>query len=79
VERLGPGPTASRDRIFSPVATTDPSPLLNFNHNHKNKSTINNHGSGLPLDYRNDMSGASDIEAQEALAREYNAALEVSW
>jgi len=61
-----------REPIFSPVAATNqngPSPL-NFNN-----TNTNHHGSGLPPDYP--KMSAHDIDAQEALARDYNPALEV--
>lgn len=60
-----------REPIFSPVAATNqngPSPL-NFNN-----TNTNHHGSGLPPDYP--KMSAHDIDAQEALARDYNPALE---
>ncbi|KAK0111221.1 hypothetical protein ONS95_001595 [Cadophora gregata] len=70
------GPTLFRDRIFSPVAATNqtsgPSPL-NFNNTNTNTNT-DHHGSGLPPDYR--KMSAHDIDAQEALARDYNPVLE---
>ncbi|PBP24435.1 peptidase C65 Otubain [Diplocarpon rosae] len=78
------GPTVCRDRTFSPVAT-GPSPLnLNFLHHHDHHQTHHqNHThthththtplTGLPAYHK--MSG-NDIEAQEAMARDYNPALE---
>ncbi len=66
------GPTAFRDRIFSPVAINGPSPL-NFTHGHSQDH--NNINSALPHNYLK-MNG-NDIDAQEALARDYNPTLGV--
>lgn len=60
------GPTVFRDPIFSPVANSI-LPPFNHNHNHHNpipfKMTLHN--------------STNDLEAQEALARDFQPALEV--
>ncbi|CZT09308.1 uncharacterized protein RAG0_14105 [Rhynchosporium agropyri] len=66
-----PGSSAFRDRIYTPVPTNQngPSPLLDYNDS--NQTTTIRHGSGLPQHYFDKMSGADDINEQEALARDY--------
>jgi len=57
------GPTVFRDPIFSPPASN------NFNNNN------NNNNNNPPHNYT--KMGASDLDAQEALARDFQPALEV--